>query len=142
GFNLNWDGTWEVATARDARGWTAEFRIPFSTLRYRSGGTQDWGLNVLRRVRRVNEESTWSPIPREFDFNRVSEAGTLAGLEPPAGRSVQVIPYVLGSSARNYALDEPGFDESGEVGGDAKVQITQGLTLDLTVNTDFAQVEV
>ena len=142
GFNLNWDGNWEVATGRDAQGWSAEFRIPFSTLRYRAGGRQDWGLNVLRRVRRVNEESSWSAIPREFDFNRVSEAGTLAGLEPPAVRSVQLTPYVLGSSARNYALDDPGFDENGEIGGDAKVQITQGLTLDLTYNTDFAQVEV
>ncbi len=142
GFNLNWDGRWEVATGRDQGGWSAEFRIPFSTLRYRAGSRQDWGLNVLRRVRRVNEESSWSPIPREFDFNRVSEAGTLVGLEPPAARSIQVTPYLLGSTARNYAIGETGFDETGEVGGDAKVQITQGLTLDLTYNTDFAQVEV
>ncbi len=142
GFNLNWDGSWEVATSRDRSGWSAEFRIPFSTLRYRAGKQQDWGLNVLRRVRRVNEESTWSPIPREFDFNRVSEAGMLTGIEPPAVRAVQVIPYVLGSSVRNYAIGEPDFDETGEIGGDAKVQITQGLTLDLTYNTDFAQVEV
>lgn len=142
GFNLNWDGTWDVATERDAAGWSAEFRIPFSTLRYRSGGAQDWGLNVLRRVRRVNEESSWAAIPREFDFNRVSVAGTLTALEPPLSRSVQVTPYVLGSSARNYAIGEPSFSENGEVGGDAKVQITQGLTLDLTYNTDFAQVEV
>ena len=142
GFNLNWDGSWEVATARAANGWSAEFRIPFSTLRYRAGETQDWGFNVLRRVRRVNEESFWSPIPREFDLYRVSEAGTLAGLEPPAGRSVQVTPYVLGSSSRNYAINDPGFSETSELGGDAKVQITQGLTLDLTYNTDFAQVEV
>lgn len=142
GFNLNWDGTWEVATERDAAGWSAEFRIPFSTLRYRSGGAQDWGLNVLRRVRRVNEESSWAAIPREFDFNRVSVAGTLTALEPPLNRSVQVIPYVLGSSARNYAIGEPDFRQNGEAGGDAKVQVTQGLTLDLTYNTDFAQVEV
>jgi len=142
GFNLNWDGSWEVATSRDRSGWSAEFRIPFSTVRYRAGKQQNWGLNVLRRVRRVNEESTWSPIPREFDFNRVSEAGMLTGIEPPAVRAVQVIPYVLGSSVRNYAIGEPDFNETGEIGGDAKVQITQGLTLDLTYNTDFAQVEV
>ena len=142
GFNLNWDGTWEVATDRDAAGWSAEFRIPFSTLRYRSGGTQDWGLNVLRRVRRVNEESSWTAIPREFDFNRVSVAGTLTALEPPLSRSVRVTPYVLGSSARNYEIGEPNFSENGEVGGDAKIQVTQGLTFDLTYNTDFAQVEV
>ncbi len=143
GFNLNWDGRWEVATSRDQNGWSAEFRIPFSTLRYRAGDRQDWGFNVLRRVRRVNEESLWSPIPREFDFYRVSSAGTLSGLEPPTNRSVQIIPYVLGSTTRSYAdVTQTEFARDQEVGGDAKVQITQGLTLDLTYNTDFAQVEV
>ena len=57
GFNLNWDENWEVATSRNAGGWSAEFRIPFSTLRYGPGARQDWGFNVARRVRRVNEES-------------------------------------------------------------------------------------
>ena len=142
GFNLNWDGSWEVASSRDAGGWSAEFRVPFSTLRYRAGTRQDWGFNVLRRVRRVNEESFWSPVPREFNLYRVSEAGTLVGLEPPVRRSAQVTPYLLVSSARNYAVAEPNFDENGELGGDAKIQITQGVTLDLTYNTDFAQVEV
>ena len=142
GFNLNWDGSWEVASSRDAGGWSAEFRIPFSTLRYRAGTRQDWGFNVLRRVRRVNEESFWSPIPREFNLYRVSEAGTLVGLEPPVRRWAQVTPYLLVSSARDYAVAEPNFDENGELGGDAKIQITQGVTLDLTYNTDFAQVEV
>ena len=142
GFNLNWDGSWDVASSRDAGGWSAEFRIPFSTLRYRGGVRQDWGFNVLRRVRRTNEESFWSPIPRQFDLFRVSEAGTLVGLEPPMRRSGQVIPYLLASSARNHTAGEASFNEKGEVGGDAKIQITQGLTFDLTYNTDFAQVEV
>ena len=142
GFNLNWDGSWEVASSRYAEGWSAEFRIPFSTLRYRAGTRQDWGFNVLRRVRRVNEESFWSPIPREFNLYRVSEAGTLVGLEPPFRRLAQVTPYLLVSSARDYAAGEPDFDENEERGGDAKIQVTQGLTLDLTYNTDFAQVEV
>ena len=92
GFNLNWDGRWEVATGRDQGGWSAEFRIPFSTLRYRAGSRQDWGLNVLRRVRRVNEESTWSPIPREFDFNRVHSA---CGGRPPAPETIKPSPWFL-----------------------------------------------
>ncbi|MDX1567471.1 MAG: DUF5916 domain-containing protein [Longimicrobiales bacterium] len=142
GFNLNWDASWQVATSRDDDGWYAEFRIPFSTLRYGSGIDQTWGFNVVRRVRRLNEESFWSPVSREFNLYRVSEAGTLTGLEPPARRTVQVTPYVLGSTSRDYAGGQPGFDESGEVGGDAKIQVTQGLTMDLTYNTDFAQVEV
>ena len=142
GFNLNWDGNWQVATSRDAGGWSAEFRIPFSTLRYGAGVPQDWGFNVARRISRVNEESFWSPISREFNLYRVSEAGTLTDLEPPTRRSVQVIPYVLASTARDYENDQPSFDEQSEMGIDAKIQLTQGMTLDLTYNTDFAQVEV
>ena len=142
GFNLNWDGSWQVATSSDAGGWSAEFRIPFSTLRYGAGVPQDWGFNVARRVSRVNEESFWSPISREFDLNRVSEAGTLTGLEPPTRRSVQVIPYVLGSTTRDYEAGQLSFDEQSEIGIDGKIQLTQGMTLDLTYNTDFAQVEV
>ena len=142
GFNLNWDGNWQVATSSDAGGWSAEFRIPFSTLRYGAGVPQDWGFNVARRIRRVTEESFWSPISREFNLYRVSEAGTLTGLEPPTSRSVQAIPYVLASTARDYESGQLSFDEQSETGIDAKIQVTQGMTLDLTYNTDFAQVEV
>ena len=74
---MNWDASWSVATSADEGGWYAEFRIPFSTLRYGEGEEQTWGLNVVRRVRRLNEQSFWSPIPREFDEYRLSYAGTL-----------------------------------------------------------------
>lgn len=142
GFNLNWDASWTVETSRDTRGWYAEFRIPFSTLRYGEGDEQTWGLNVARRVRRLNEESFWAPIPREFDQYRLNYAGTLEGLAPPAQRLVQVTPYALQKAVRDYQAGDSDFAYPTEVGGDAKFQITQGLTLDLTVNTDFAQVEV
>jgi hypothetical protein len=142
GFNLNWDGSWEVATSRDARGWYAEFRIPFSTLRYGPGEVQTWGFNVMRRIRRYNEESYWAPVPRQFSLYRLSAAGTLAGLEPPFRRAVSLTPYVLGSARRDFQAGDPRFRYPADAGGDAKVQVTQGLTLDLTVNTDFAQVEV
>jgi hypothetical protein len=142
GFNLNWDGTWDVATHQDERGWYAEFRIPFSTLRYADGGDPTWGLNVMRRIRRYNEESYWAPIARQYSLHRVSQAGVLRGLEVPARRGATVTPYLLQSGQRNYLLGENGFSYPTEVGADAKVQLTQGLTLDLTVNTDFAQVEV
>ncbi|HSG50361.1 MAG TPA: DUF5916 domain-containing protein [Longimicrobiales bacterium] len=150
GVNTNWDGAWEVATTRDGAGWYAEFRIPFSTLRYGRGGEQRWGFNVVRRIRRKNEESFWAPIPRQFDLYRISMAGTLEGIQAPFRRSAQVTPYVLGSTRWAY-LDENGdaylngasrrTDEF-EVGGDAKLTLNPSLTLDLTVNTDFAQVEV
>jgi hypothetical protein len=81
GFNRNWDGS---ATSRDQSGWYAEFRIPFSTLRYGAGDAQEWGFNVERRIRRHNEESLWSPVPRQFSLYRVSAAGALQGLTPPS----------------------------------------------------------
>ncbi len=141
GFNKNWDGSWTVATTRDGNGWYAEFRIPFSTLRYGSDNAQ-WGFNVARRVRRLDEESFWAPVPREFDLFRLNFAGNLEGVRPPFRRLATVTPYVLGATSRDYAAGETGFGSDAEVGGEAKFQVTQGLTLDVTANTDFAQVEV
>jgi len=142
GFNLNWDGSWTVRTSRDSEGWYAEFRIPFSTLRYGEGEDQTWGLNVSRRVRRLNEQSFWASVPREFDEYRLNYAGALEGLRPPTQRLVRVTPYALQKAVRDYQAGDQSFSYPTEVGGDAKVQLTQGLTLDATVNTDFAQVEV
>ncbi|HSM59172.1 MAG TPA: DUF5916 domain-containing protein [Longimicrobiales bacterium] len=143
GFNVNWDGSWTVATTRDEAGWYAEFRIPFATLRYPGAGEQTWGLNVVRRIRRRNEEAFWSPVARQFDVYRVSDAGTLQGLEAPARMAVTVTPYVLGSARRDYTpADGPETTGTGDFGVDAKVVTASSLTLDLTYNTDFAQVEV
>lgn len=141
GFNKNWDGSWEVAASQDGEGWYAEFRIPFNTLRYGSE-VEQWGFNISRRVRRLNEEAFWSAVPREFNLYRLDFAGAIEGLEPPFRRAVTVTPYALGSTARDYTVPGSEFDTNSDFGGEAKAQITQGLTLDLTVNTDFAQVEV
>jgi hypothetical protein len=141
GFNLNWDASWTVATSVDSLGWYAEFRIPFATLRYAGGGEQTWGLNLVRGIRRKNEESFWSFIPREFNLMRLSRAGTLRGVQVPMRRVATVTPYVLGGTARNYVLQNE-FDPTGEWGADLKYGLTSSLTLDLTYNTDFAQVEV
>ena len=141
GFNLNWDGAWDVATSTDENGWYAELRIPFDTLRYRKGGEQTWGVNFGRNVRARNEESEWAPIPREFSMYRVSLAGTLTGFEAPSRKIFTVTPYVLGDVSRDYTT-ELSATRDGAIGGDAKVGLTQSLTLDLTANTDFAQVEV
>ena len=140
GFNKNWDGSWTVATTTDGDGWYAEFRIPFNTLRYASGDGA-WGFNIMRRIRRLNEESFWTPVPREFNLYRLNYAGDLEGLRPPFRRLATVTPYVLGSTARDYAAATD-FTREGNVGGEVKLQVTQGLTLDVTYNTDFAQVEV
>ena len=141
GFNLNWDGSWEVATSRNGEGWYAEFKIPFSTLRYAGGSVQTWGLNMVRRIRRRNEESFWAPIPRQYNLMRLSLAGDLVGVPVPAQRAATVSPYVSSSAERDY-VNSPDTEYPNEVGVDAKITLTPSLTLDLTTNTDFAQVEV
>ena len=142
GFNLNWDGSWEVATSIDGSGWYAEMRIPFSTLRYPRGGVQAWGLNFARNIRRQNEQSVWAPIPRQFNPYRVSLAGTLSRIQAPARRILTITPYTLADGFKDYTAPFPDADFSATLGADAKIGLNQSLTLDLTVNTDFAQVEV
>ena len=142
GFNLNWDGSWEVATSRDGEGWYAEFKIPFATLRYAGGSVQTWGLNMVRRIRRRNEESFWAPIPRQYNLMRLSMAGDLTGVPVPVQRAITVSPYALGSAERDYVNAPGDTDYPSDVGVDAKVTLTPSLSLDLTANTDFAQVEV
>ncbi|HNV76780.1 MAG TPA: DUF5916 domain-containing protein, partial [Gemmatimonadaceae bacterium] len=141
GFNLNWDGSWRVATSSDSLGWYAEFRIPFSTLRYGGAAVQTWGLNVARMIRRKNEESFWSFVPRQFNLYRMSLAGTLEGLTVPVRRVATVTPYVLGSATRDF-VSQVKAKYPVEWGADMKYGLTPSLTLDLTYNTDFAQVEV
>jgi len=104
GFNVNWDGSWTVATSIDSLGWTAEFRIPFSTLRYQTGAElQTWGLNVTRSIRRKNEELYWSFIPRAFNLYRLSLAGNLANLTVPVRRIRTITPYLLSSSQSQWS---------------------------------------
>lgn len=141
GFNLNWDGSWEVATTTDDEGWYAEMRIPFSTLRYGSSGAQDWGVNFERKIRRNSEQAMWSPLPRQYGVYRISLAGTVT-LVAPARRTMTISPYVLADGYKDYEVPSPEVAYGFHFGGDAKIGLNQSLTLDLTVNTDFAQVEV
>lgn len=138
GFNINWDGSWEVHTQLSEIGWSAEFAIPFRTLRFASGGAQVWGLNFQRNIRRRNENAFWSPIPRQFNLHRLSLAGSLIGLDIPSQRNLKIMPYALGETTR---LDENSADGQA-IGVDLKYSLTPSLTLDLSYNTDFAQVEV
>ena len=140
GFNLNWDGTWDVVAAISDIGWSAEMRIPFRTLRYGSGDEQVWGVNFQRNIRRNNEVAFWSPLDRQRTIYRISEAGTVTGLVPPSQRNLKFTPYVLGSRAEGGDL--VGTETETEFGFDLKYSITPALTLDATYNTDFAQVEV
>ena len=143
GLNVNWDGSWRVEVATGEYGWSAEFAIPFRTLRFESGAGQVWGINFERTIRRKNEVAFWSPLPRQYGLARVSQAGALEGISVQAPRNLQIMPYVLAQAGRDVVLREfntvgPDFD----FGADLKYSITTSLTLDATYNTDFAQVEV
>ena len=142
GFNINWDGSWDVRTKVHDQGWSAEFEIPFRTLRFPTEKDQTWGVNFQRNIRRRNERAYWTRMPRQYDLNRVSRAGRLHGLNVPQPRNLQATPYVLGQTARDFTVADEGFDRTGEFGLDLKYSFTPSLTLDGTYNTDFAQVEV
>ena len=144
GFNLNWDGVWQVRTEISEVGWSAEFAIPFRTLRFPVGREQVWGMNFQRGIRRRNELAYWTPLPRQFDLFRVSLAGELVGLEAPDDlwRTLRITPYVVGELNRRPVSGTQAVTGLGDVGGDFKYGVTSGLTLDMTYNTDFAQVEV
>ena len=145
--NADWNGIWEVTVARDARGWTALFRIPFRTLRFRAGSGTTFGFNVRRFVRRNNEEDLWRSYGRTQGLTHLQYAGELTGLgHLDRRRDVDLRPYVLGRAFQSShdsvgnRLGAAGVSE--KIGGDAKIAVTSTLTADLTVNTDFAQVEV
>jgi len=141
--NLNWNVTWTVRTTRSERGWEAEIEIPLKSLRFKdSQGPQKWGLNVMRNVRRKNEQSFWAEIPQAYNIYRLSLAGDLDSLEIHSTRNLKVTPYVLLGPEKDYTVSEPSADFNNEVGFDVKYGLTSTLTLDVTVNTDFAQVEV
>jgi hypothetical protein len=141
GLNVNWDGDWTVRARQTDRGWEAEFAIPLKTLRYNPGQDRTWGVNAVRNIRRKNEQVFLSPVPRGYTLNRVSVAGKLQGLGLPARRDLKLLPYVSGAVNDEPTLATDGVDRSGDVGIDVKWGVRADLTLDLTVNTDFAQVE-
>jgi hypothetical protein len=136
--NTNWDGIWEVRTRIVETGWYAEIKIPFRTVKFRSGDPQSWGINFRRKMRRLNEDSFWSPVPRIYDIERVSLAGSVNGMQGVRpGKNIRVKPYALGSANTVPGSTDGDYD----VGLDVKYGVTSGLTWDFTVNTDFSQVE-
>ncbi len=140
-FNPNWDGDWTVRSQVTARGWEAEMAIPLKTLRYSTGAAETWGFNVLRNIRHKNEQVYLAPIPRGFDIYRVSLAAKVSGLNLPPRRDIKLIPYVLGSANKDFARLADQVDRNADIGVDLKWGIRPNLTLDATINTDFAQVE-
>jgi len=141
-LNLNWDAVWDVKSQVTARGWEAEMAIPFATLRYQPGKDRTWGLQILRNFRRRNEQSFWSPITRAFEITQIEAAGDLEGLDLALHRNLEVLPYVLGGYDADYTRSDDPTKFDKQVGVDLKYSLTASLTMDVTVNTDFAQVEV
>jgi hypothetical protein len=146
--NKDWNPVWESRTGRFDGGWTVEMAIPFKTLRYRAGSNQIWGIQLRRAVRYKNEWTYLTPVPQNMagpmGFNRVSAAGTLVGLDlPPASRNVEIKPYAISRLTTDRLASPRVTNEfTPDIGGDFKYGVTANLTADLTVNTDFAQVEV
>jgi hypothetical protein len=142
-INVNWDGVWEVSTEINEKGWSAEIEIPLVTLRFNENSKEGWGINFLRNIRRKNEESTWAPLPRNFNLYKISMAGDLKGIEGlKKGLNLQIKPFFLAGGISNR--DEFGIlTTEGKIDGgiDLKYGVTSNLTLDLTANTDFSQVE-
>lgn len=144
--DYSFDPVWSASTRQTPDGWTAEFRIPFSQLRFNESTEQTWGLNINRRMPSVDEDVYWVLIPRN-DAGWVSRFGALTGIRNiRATRRLEVTPYLAGGAV---ATGDPDPDNpfassreaSGTIGVDAKVGLGSNLTLDVTVNPDFGQVE-
>src|SRR5512143_3260642 len=136
-----WDGVWDVATSIDSAGWTAEFRIPLSQLRYGSERRHTFGLAIDRDVYRYNERVAW-PLFRQSAAGMVSQFAELTGLDDlEAPRRLEAAPYVVTKNVSR--IDATGFGREQEVslGADLKYRVASNLTLDATVNPDFGQVE-
>jgi hypothetical protein len=137
----NWDEVWDVRTQVREDGWTAEVRVPFRVIRFPEGrGEQVWGLQIERHIKRTNEIVQWAVAPTNFGLSRLEYAGHLEGIsavEPR--RNAQVVPYVAAGRGRSRGRTA---ETTRDIGADAKVALGPALALDLTYNTNFAQVEV
>ena len=150
--NTDWNTIWDSRTARFDGGWTVEIQIPFKSLRYRPTSTQVWGIQLRRIIRRRTEASDLTPLPISAARGnsviaglwRVSQAGSLVGIEVPSGsRKIEIKPYGIGGVTTDIDVDPPTRNAlDGQFGLDVKYGVTQNLTADFTYNTDFAQVEV
>lgn len=139
--NADWDTVWDVRAQINRDGWSAEFVIPFRSLSLEEKLEQAWGINFSRTIRRKNEIDYWAPVPRRYDITRLSLAGELRGLEGiERGRNFKVKPFVVAEASKFARKDY--VIRKGKEGADLKYNITPSLTLDLTANTDFSQVEV
>ena len=137
-INSAWEGIVNRKTSIQDHGWEIELAFPLTSLRFNPNeGSQDWGINFLRRIRRKGEDIYWSPIEPYEKLLVVSKGGTLKGLNNiKPGRNLQVKPFVIGNQIN---VDES--SNNSDTGLDFKFSVTPSLTLDMTYNTDFSQVD-
>ena len=137
----SWNGIWDVATTVDREGWTAEFRIPLSQLRY-SKGVRAFGFGVWRDIERYRERTAW-PLWNPTKTGLSSQLGRLEGLEGlSAERRIEATPYAVTKNVQKTLPTSPyNREQEMSLGGDLKIGITPNITLDATVNPDFGQVE-
>jgi len=145
-LDATWDGVWESAARIDDAGWTVEIRIPFSQLRYKPAASQVWGVNFVRIIKRKNEEDWFAWVPKEDGAlaSRFAELTGLAGIA--SGRRLEVWPFALSKATLSPAVPGDPFHRGHEAsaggGLDLKGGLSSNLTLDLSVNPDFGEVEV
>ncbi|MEO7521124.1 MAG: DUF5916 domain-containing protein, partial [Gemmatimonas sp.] len=140
--DATWDAVWDVATRIDSLGWTAEFRIPFSQIRFNREASKTFGFMVVRDVARTKQRISW-PLYRRDVQGYVSQSGEIGGIERlPQPRRLEVTPYVLTKNEtrlqNNRTYTKP---QSQTLGADVKLGVGSNLTLDATINPDFGQVE-
>lgn len=138
--NTYWDGVWDVHTRITQEGWFAEFKIPLYTLKYRTNlDVQDWGINFERNIRRKREQSRWRGWNRNYDISHVNQAGVLRGLKELRNRQfVEFKPYTIGGAQSGRTSGQQTVLNGG---GDVNYLLSPAYRLNVTVNTDFAQVE-
>ena len=142
----SWNAVWNVKSTRDEDGWSTEIVIPFKSLRFRESGAQRWGINFRRVIRWKNEYAGVTPMPAAFGgsgLGQMQMAATLVGLAiPTRTRNLELKPYGVSSSTTELGSARPfRNDGTGDLGVDLKYGLSRSLTADVTVNTDFAQVE-
>ncbi|NQT26301.1 carbohydrate binding family 9 domain-containing protein [candidate division KSB1 bacterium] len=141
-----WDGVWDGKVRIDDQGWTTEFCIPFSQLRFKTQDEHIWGINFLRVIARRNEESwlVYTPKGSAGFVSRFPELTGIKGINP--SRNVEVLPYTRLKAAYTHPEAEDPFHSKSEyspdAGADIKIGLSNNLTLDMTINPDFGQVEV
>jgi hypothetical protein len=144
----SWDAVWDVATKIDSLGWVAEFRIPFSQIRYAPGDDHTFGLIIVRDIARTGERLSWPLIKRNVQ-GYISQAGSLGGIgRLPTPRRLELLPYtVIKNDTRDFGPARAGglarYDHPNKMtaGIDLKYGLSSNLTLDATINPDFGQVE-